>query len=162
MSFVDNPTWERLEKNWGNGFDSLMREEQEALALWWLEAETMNGTLNQFFWNSSGDLALIALSGLKELNAPITLRAFMSALEYFGESYPVDRELRMAHLQEIESAHGEDVFTPASRVIQELPEDFIQAALARLEALYARDEKQGSVTEVSPLVNETKASPFGV
>lgn len=137
MSLVDSPTWKRLEENWSNGFDLLMKEEQEALALWWLETETMNGTLNQFFWNSSGDLALIALSGLQGLSAPITLSAFMSALAYFGESYPADRELRMARLEEIESVHGEDVFTPASRVIQELPEDFLQAALARLEALYA-------------------------
>ena len=138
MSLTSSPTWKQLEKNWGNGFDSLMKEEQEALALWWLEAETMNGTLNQFFWNSSGDLALIALSGLKELKVPITLKAFMSALEYFGELYPVNREQRMARLEEIEAAHGEDVFTPAYRIIQDLPEDFVQAALFRLEVLYAR------------------------
>lgn len=138
MSLTSNPTWKQLEENWGNGFDSLMKEEQETLALWWLEAETMNGTLNQFFWNSSGDLALIALSGLKALNAPTILKAFMFALKYFGESYPIDREQRMARLEEIEAAHGEDVFTPASRIIQDLPEDFVRASLSRLEAVYAR------------------------
>lgn len=98
----------------------------------------MNGTLNQFFWNSSGDLALIALSGLEKLNASATLKAFMSALEFFGESYPVDRVQRMVRLEEIERVHGEDVFTPASRIIQDLPENFVQTALSRLEALYAR------------------------
>lgn len=139
MSITNNPTWKQLEKNWENGFDSLIKEEQEALALWWLEAETMNGTLNQFFWNSSGDLALIALSGLRGLNAPITLKAFQSALDYFGKSYPVDHEQRMACLEEIESAHGEDVFTPASRIIQDLPEDFVQSAVSRLEKLYTRN-----------------------
>lgn len=137
MSLTSSPTWKQLEENWGNGFESLMEEEQEALALWWLEAETMNGTLNQFFWNSSGDLALIALSGLRKLNAPITLKAFMSALEFFGESYPIDRDQRMIRLEEIEAAHGQHVFTPASRIIQDLPEGFVQAAVSRLEALYA-------------------------
>lgn len=138
MSPTSSPTWKQLEENWGNGFESLKAEEQEALALWWLEAETMNGTLNQFFWNSSGNLALIALSGLRSLNAPITLKAFTSALEFFGESYPVDRDERMIRLEEIEAVHGQDVFTPASRIIQDIPEDFVQAAVSRLDALYAR------------------------
>lgn len=137
MGFADGSTWKRLEENWEKGFDSLMTEEQEALALWWLEAETMNGTLNQFFWNSSGDLGLIALSGLQSLHMPITLEAFKLALAYFGEPYPVDREQRMARLKDIEAVHGVDVFTPPSRVIQDLPEDFMQAAVSRLEQVYA-------------------------
>ena len=138
MSLTDSPTWKRLEANWANGFDRLMKEEQEALALWWLEAETMNGTLSQFFWNSSGDLALIALSGLQNLNMPVTLEAFESALAYFGETYPADRERRMARLKEIEATYGVNVFTPSSWIIQDLPEDFVQAAVNRLEAIYAR------------------------
>lgn len=137
MGLTDTPTWKRLEENWANGFNSLMKEEQEALALWWLEAETMNGTLNQFFWNSSGDLALIAVSGLEELNMPITLKAFRDALKYFGDPYPVSRDLRMEKLREIEATYGEDVFTPPSRIIEDLPEDFVQAAVSRLEAVYA-------------------------
>jgi hypothetical protein len=44
----------------------------------------------------------------------------------------------MARLEEIESAHGADIFTPSSIIIQNLPEDFVLAALSRLEALYAR------------------------
>ncbi|WP_255990474.1 DMP19 family protein [Chitinolyticbacter albus] len=138
MQPTNSPTWKRLEENWANGFNSLMKEEQEALALWWLEAETMNGTLNQYFWNSSGDLALIALSGLENLNMPVTLEAFREALKYFGDPYPVNRELRMDRLEEIETTYGEEVFTPPSRIIQELPEDFVQAVVSRLEAVYAR------------------------
>ncbi|WP_370682443.1 hypothetical protein [Comamonas sp. GB3 AK4-5] len=69
---------------------------------------------------------------------PITLRALQGALDYFGTSYPRDRALRMAQLEEIERIHGADVFTPASRIIQDLPEDFVQAAVDRLELIYAR------------------------
>lgn len=52
--------------------------------------------------------------------------------------YPIKWEQRMARLEEIESAHGADIFTPSSIIIQNLPEDFVLAALSRLEALYAR------------------------
>ena len=77
-------TWKQLEQRWEQGFEQLSLAEQQAIALWWLEAETMNGTLNQFFWNSSGDLALIARDGLVRLQQPITLKALDSALAYFG------------------------------------------------------------------------------
>ena len=138
MSITDSHTWKRLENNWKNGFESLTREEKEAIALWWLESETMNGTLDQFFHNSSGDLALIALSGLESLSTPVTLQAFRSSLSYFGHSYPTDRNQRMATLEEIEARHGADVFAAASRVIQDLPENFLQSAVDRLELAYAR------------------------
>ena len=60
-------------------FDTLLAQEQEAIALWWLEAETMNGRLDQYFWNSAGDQALIALRGLHSLHMPITSKAFGTA-----------------------------------------------------------------------------------
>lgn len=137
MPLTENLTWKRLEENWARGFDCLQQEEQETLALWWLESETLNGTLNQFFWNSSGDLAMLALAGLKKLTAPVTLAAFTSALAYFGDDYPSNRELRMRKLEMLEAQFGADLFTPASRIIQDLPEDFVGAALQRLALVYA-------------------------
>ena len=138
MGLSNSPTWKQLEARWDKGFDTLLREEQEAIALWWLEAETMNGTLNQFYWNSSGDLALLARDGLRSLGMPITLAALESTLAHFGDDYPLDCDARMAVLEVIEAQHGEEVFTPASRVIQDLPEDFVQAAADRLTGLYAQ------------------------
>lgn len=132
-----SPTWKRLEARWAAGFEQLLPEEQQAIALYWLEAETMNGTLNQFFWNSSGDLALIAREGLHRLEMPITLQTLDTALAYFGLDYPVDREQRMAALEILERDYGHDLFIPESRVIQDLPEDFIAAAVERLQRLYA-------------------------
>lgn len=138
MGVSNSPTWKQLEDRWDQGFDTLLREEQEAIALWWLEAETMNGTLNQFYWNNAGDMALLARDGLRSLGMPITLAALESTLAHFGDTYPLDRDARMAMLEVIEAQHGTDVFTPASRVIQDLPEDFVQAAVDRLAVLYAR------------------------
>ncbi len=133
---MNSPTWKLLEQRWDQGFDSLMKEEKEAIALWWLEAETMNGTLDQFFWNSSGDLALIAKSGLESLRMPITLCALQTVLDYFGPCYPTNREQRMEQLEQIQALHGEEVFISASRIIQDLPEDFVQAAVNRLTTIY--------------------------
>lgn len=137
MNLFNTETWKTLEVRWGSGFEQLLPEEQEAIALFWLEGETMNGTLNQFFGNSSGDLALLALSGLKSLKMPITLEAFESALQYFGDRYPIDCDERATALKAIKAEHGDDVFTPATRVIQELPERFFEAAVDRLEKVYS-------------------------
>jgi hypothetical protein len=150
MNATKTAIWKRLEERWDQGFGTLLPEEQEAIALWWLEAETMNGSLNQFFWNSSGDLALIAVAGLKNLDAPTTLRAFESALKYFGNHYPTSREARMQVLEAIEREHGSDVFTPASNVIQDLPERFVEAAVERLTSIYVRidmDHSEGSAAK---------------
>ncbi|MFZ6743722.1 DMP19 family protein [Undibacterium sp. JH2W] len=138
MGITNTDTWKKLESRWEQGFDLLMPAEQQAIALWWLEAETMNGTLNQFFWNSAGDMALLALTALQELDLPVTTKALQSALRFFGDDYPVDRDARMRMLEIIETEHGTDAFMPASRIIQDLPEDFVLAAVDRLEDLYAR------------------------
>lgn len=135
-SITQTPAWKKLEGRWSQGFDGLLDEEKEAIALWWLEAETLNGTLNQFFWNSAGDMALTARSALQSLGMPITLRALDDALAFFGPDYPVNRSERVDRLKAIEARWGEDVFTPASRTIEELPEDFVQAAVDRLGRLY--------------------------
>ena len=127
-----------MEVRWEKGFDTLLLEEREAIAIWCLVAETMNGTLGQFFWNSSGDLALIARAGLEKLGQPITLAALDSALAYFGPDYPVERFKRQDVLEAIEAQHGEDVFRQASNVIQDFPEDVEEAALQRLGELYVR------------------------
>jgi len=128
--------WQQLEQRWQSGFEALMPEEQQTVALWWLEAETMNGTLNQYFWNTAGDQALIARAGLVRLRQSITRDTLDSALTYFGPDYPEDREQRMEKLEAIEAEHGSDVFTPASRIIQDLPEDFVAAALRHLATIY--------------------------
>ena len=86
MSITSSPTWQQLEARWDNGFETLLAQEQEAIALWWLEAETMNGRLDQYFWNSAGDQALIARRGLHSLRMPVTLQAFNAALALFGSA----------------------------------------------------------------------------
>jgi hypothetical protein len=135
-------TWTRLERRWDRGFDMLMPEEQQTIALWWLEAEVMNGTLDQFFWNTSGNLAGLALQGLERLGLPITHAALAGAMAKFDPPYPENREARHAQLNALEARLGEKTFNALfeveSRVISELPERFVEAAAADLATRYAR------------------------
>jgi hypothetical protein len=133
-------TWKMLETRWAKGFDALKKEEQEALALFWLQAETMNGGLDQFFHNSSGDMAPLALSALQRLNCQQTfevLRGIMTLV--FGETYPTEHEERFPFLAEIESKLGPDYDRVATNFVQDLKEDFLPMAVQSLEKLYASD-----------------------
>ena len=109
--------WEWAEDNFADGTARLLPQEQQAVALWWLEAECNNGSLSQFFFNNSGEFALSALDGLQRLKLPKTYATLHSAIAYFGGDYPLDRERRMDKLFEIEEQFSEDVFDEASGII---------------------------------------------
>lgn len=134
---TDSPIWQQLQARWDLGYDQLRPTEQQTIALWWLQAETMNGTLDQYFWNSAGDQALFARAALVRLAMPVSLQALDSALAHFGATYPTDREQRMQQLQALEDAHGEHVFDAPSRTLQDMAEDYVQAALNALGGEYA-------------------------
>ena len=113
-------------------------EEQEAIALYWLEAETLNGGLDQFFHNSSGDLAPLALAGLKRLNCMQTFNILSDLMRLiFGENYPIVREDRFDFLTQIEAKFGLDYDRIATNFIQDLHEDFMPLAVKNLETIYA-------------------------
>ena len=136
--------WEWAEDNFADGIARLLPREQQAIALWWLEAECNNGSLSQFFFisqfffNSSGEFALSALDGLQRLKLPKTYAALHSAIAYFGGDYPLDRERRMDKLFEIEEQFGEDVFDEANDIITGGADEdyFMDLVLADLDALY--------------------------
>jgi Domain of unknown function (DUF4375) len=138
MSTATNSlTWKMLETRWDKGFDALEPEEQEVLALYWLEAETMNGGLDQFFHNSSGDLALLALAGLKRLNCMQTHQVLSDIMTLvFGENYPIDRDERFPFLEEIIAKLGPDYERDATNFITDLPEEFLELAVKSLEKRY--------------------------
>jgi len=129
-------TWKSLEDRWGRlAFDGLTLAEREVVALYWLEAEVMNGGLHQYFYNSSGDLALYAVSGLKRVGALQSLEALSRAISKLGGgSYQIDQEKR----DELLNALGfeDDPFDAETRLLQSLPEHFLAQALDRLRLDY--------------------------
>lgn len=137
----DKATWKILERRWEAGFDLLWPEEQQTIAIWWLVSETMNGTLDQFFWNSSGDLALLAQAGLRRLQLPVTAAALDSALAHFGPHYPVNRDERHRVLDALIERMGEDrfnhLFDAHTTVIQDYVERCDEVAVQDLRQRYA-------------------------
>lgn len=140
VNLTKSIAWKKLESRWDNSFANLSPVEQEAIALYWLEAETMNGGLDQFFNNSAGDLAPLALAGLKRHNCMATYKVLSDLMTLvFGENYPTVREDRFSHLQKIEAKLGPDYDRKATNFIQDLTEDFMPQAVKNLEALYVNN-----------------------
>jgi hypothetical protein len=88
-----------------HGFDRLLEEEKDYLRVWWLEAEASNGTLHQYFYNSTGDDALETVAALKRLNAPQAASILTDAIAIFVGDYPKDRIVRQNALNQIDSSY---------------------------------------------------------
>jgi Domain of unknown function (DUF4375) len=134
-------TLARLEARWSmHGFNELVAEERETIALFWLEGEVMNGGLHQYFYNSSGDLAALALRALCRLGASRSHDLLRSAMETLVPSgdYLNDRELRNDALDAL--GWEPDHFDRETRGLQQLPEDFFGMALDALGITYERTD----------------------
>ena len=100
----------------------------------------MNGGLDQFFHNSSGDLAPLALAGLKRLNCLQTYAMLSGLMKLvFGENYPTAREERLNFLTHIDHKFEPDYDKIATNFIQDLHEDFLPQAVNTFEKLYANN-----------------------
>lgn len=138
-----------LERRWDElGFDSLLPEERDFLILWFLNTETFNGGLIQYFNNSSGDTALQALSALSAAGASQAhdiLQQAISALDFVG-GYTVDHDLRSDRLMSCDDplkpnpAHrAVDALTDKYFEIAGWPEcDFLETTLKRVQKVYDR------------------------
>ena len=88
------------EKYDSTGFESLNEKEQAIYTIWWLEAEVNNGGFHQYFWNSAGDHADVALKSLKNIGATNTSSLLNRAIEIaFGGKLPLNREERQNILE---------------------------------------------------------------
>ena len=115
------------------GFDGLSPYERHCEALLALEGDVMNGGLSQYFFNSSGDLAPVALEALAELGAWKTHAALDSAIKkIWPDAYPEQRSERYDSLLRAEE-EDESLLDSETNVIQELPEDFLYCRTRRVE-----------------------------
>jgi hypothetical protein len=151
-----------LNERWREiGFDALLPEEQQYIAIYWLIAETMNGGLHQYFYNSSGDLAPLAMKGLKAVGAIASLGILERALAIFPPGgYSTERENRWKGLKAISGdSHAEiAAFDEVSDALQDYPEDVDGLSLNRLAALYSSN---GVWPEVAPKHAEPDAAADG-
>lgn len=85
---------------WRVGFDALSYPEQVFYVIWELESEVNNGGFEQFFSNSSGDVAFAVVDALKAIGAEETARIAAEANGMFPGSFPPrDRDERQALLE---------------------------------------------------------------
>ena len=82
------------------GFASLNDKEQAIYTIQWLEAEVNNGGFHQYFWNSAGDHAAIALRSLRNIGATKTASLLKKAMDVeFGGEPPSSRADRQTQLE---------------------------------------------------------------
>lgn len=129
---------QRLNERWEAGWAGLQPEEQEAIALFWLEGEVDNGGLPQFFSNSSGDLLPHALRGLERLGLDHLLVQTRSAAAAFGSDYPTDQSQRVDRLLELEAGleDPDALFARETDAIQDRTDRPYEAALRDLARRY--------------------------
>jgi len=97
--------WQQEE---AGGWDSLNKEQQMYIAVFWLNSEVNNGGHSQYFFNSGGDNWQAALDGLEAMGFKDRLEIFKSILGLFGDQKPfVDRGKRQGQLATVYSDHEE-------------------------------------------------------
>jgi hypothetical protein len=86
------------------GERSLTDTERRLLAAYWVEAEVNNGGFDQYFFNSAGDNAEVALAGLKDMGAAGAAALLERAMAVFpGGKPPADRFKRQGVMEQIAS-----------------------------------------------------------
>jgi hypothetical protein len=94
---------------------------QVAFAVYWLQAEVLNGGLGQFFANDTGVLAPEAVAACRTLGLPQLAAKIEEAMTWFGLPYPRRREPRHEALQAYERDHpGQGPFDPLDAVVANL------------------------------------------
>ncbi|WP_442511704.1 DMP19 family protein [Novipirellula sp. SH528] len=123
--------WEAL------GFDNLRPSEKDYLYVWWLYVEVMNGAFDQYFYNSTGDSALLALSALQSLGADGAHAILLDAIHQFDSvgGFNSDRTERWDCLD----ALPDGAFDDATRRFYDLAEDVRAIALLEVERDYGHD-----------------------
>jgi hypothetical protein len=124
--------WERL------GYDNLLPVEKDYILAWWLQVEASNGSLHQYFYNSTGDGAMETLAALERIGANQAHGVLAKAVSAFGPAgYPSDRTERIKRLDSIQN--HDNIF---QRLADELfaqsadSEDVIFLALDRVGDAY--------------------------
>jgi hypothetical protein len=91
-----------LDKKYGPGFASMSRPEQNVYLVWVLQGEVVDGGLDQFFGNSSGNCAVRTAAALDEIGLVQESKVYRDALALFPDASPSeDRSTRYDQLDAI-------------------------------------------------------------
>ncbi len=119
-----------------NGWDHLTDTERRLVAVQALEGEVLNGGFDQYFFNSTGNDAEVALAGLKDIGAKIAASLLERAMAVFpGGRPPADRQQRWKAMDQIKSS-SKPVWEKCDDEFYKFQEDLSQMSLA-----YARTNR---------------------
>lgn len=113
-----------LDKEERKGLAAFTPPERHVYAVQGMSREVNNGGFEQFFFNSSGELAYDLVPGLEALGSRDNLLIARRAVERFGRPGSLAEETRHAHLEKlIENAGEEGVWHDLEDEFYENPED---------------------------------------
>jgi RimJ/RimL family protein N-acetyltransferase len=112
--------WERLcDRQDQVGFEKLSRPAQVLAAIWMLQCEVDNGGFPQWMFNSYGDHAELAVTGLRELGAVKAADVCECFFALLGGLPAGDRDAREEKMHAVADAIGEGAFEQATRPLEE-------------------------------------------
>jgi hypothetical protein len=92
-----------------HGYAALTPAEQVFFCVWTLEAEVNNGGFSQFYYNSSGDIAVDVPGALRAIGADQTASIVDRANALFGPDGPsADSDARQERLEDLEESAEDD------------------------------------------------------
>jgi hypothetical protein len=86
-----------------SGWDRLPEAHRALFVLYWATAETYNGSLHQYFWNSAGDFASLLPAAARLFGAESYAALFERAIALFNPERLPDRYSRQDRLDELEA-----------------------------------------------------------
>jgi Domain of unknown function (DUF4375) len=124
---------QKIEKQ---GWDRLTDTERRLVAVQYMDAEVLDGGFDEYFFNSPGGDAEVALAGLKDMGATVTASLLERAMDVFPVGKPpTDQQERWKVMDKIESS-SKPVWKKCDDEFYRFPED-----LDRLSLVYAKKNR---------------------
>jgi hypothetical protein len=83
------------------GYNSVPQYAADIFVCSWCISEVCNGGFHQFFLNSTGIVAPEAVNGFHRMGLLAASRIVRSAMNFFGDEFPRDRDVRIEKLEEV-------------------------------------------------------------
>jgi Domain of unknown function (DUF4375) len=114
-----------------NGVKGLSLPQLQYLTICWLDTEVNNGGFSQFFFNTSGELAIYAAKAAVAVGSKEKSKVIEKAIALFGHNGPnVEREARMKQLSMLNHkvlSELDTAYYKANESISELLSNFVVA-----------------------------------
>lgn len=135
MKFLDEAFDRASSRYSGSNFDQLDEVDKILVTIWSLEGNVNNGGFNQYYFNSSGDLAFYAPVALRRIGADQMGKITDDANRLFGPTGPApNRDEREAQLRLIAPNFSElDPWDEADQAFQSYPDDISTLLIAFLQ-----------------------------